>query len=368
MKRFRVGVIIGTRPEAIKLAPVIQILRADPQFSVVTVLTSQHRDMVRPLLRLFKIKWDVDLKVMKHGQTLSELSSRLCDKLGKLFSRSHFDAVLVQGDTSTAFVGGLCAFYHKIPVGHVEAGLRSHRMYSPFPEEINRSLLGRIATWNFAPTKLSATNLKAEGVASQKIYRVGNTVVDALKWMIPRIQVKPVVRLKKGEKLVLITCHRRENFGKPMKQIVEAIRTLAVNHPQIRFVFPVHPNPNVASAVVPKLSDISNVSLIKPLRYDQFLDLLQRACLVLSDSGGVQEESTGLGKPVLVLRTETERPEGIQAGTLKIVGVKCEAIVREAQKLLKNPRPYTRKNRVSNVFGDGHSSKRIRDILSKALR
>jgi UDP-N-acetylglucosamine 2-epimerase (non-hydrolysing) len=367
MKRFRVGVIIGTRPEAIKLAPVIQALNASPRFSVVTILTSQHRDMVRPILRSFKIQCDVDLKVMKHRQTLSELSSRLCSALGNLFSRSHFDAVLVQGDTSTAFFGGLCAFYHKIPVGHVEAGLRSHNNYSPFPEEVNRSLLGRIATWHFAPTKLSASNLRSENIHPKKIYQVGNTIVDALKWMAPRIRVKPVVRLKKGEKLILITCHRRENFGKPMEQIADAIRMLAVKNPQMRFVLPVHPNPHVVSVVVPRFSKVPNICLTKPLDYDQFLDLLRKAYLVLSDSGGVQEESTALGKPVLVLRTETERPEGIQAGALKLVGVKYDVILKEAQRVLRDAQVYKRMTRASNVFGDGRSAGRIRDILCKSL-
>lgn len=367
MKRFRVGVIVGTRPEAIKLAPVIKALSVSPKFSVVTILTSQHRDMVRPVFRSFKIKCDIDLKVMQHGQTLSELSSRLCSKLGNLFSKSHFDAVLVQGDTSTAFFGGLCAFYHKIPVGHVEAGLRSHNSYSPFPEEVNRSLLGRIATWHFAPTKLAASNLKAEGVLPRQIYQVGNTIVDALKWMAPRIRVKPVIRLKKDEKLILITCHRRENFGKPIKQIADAIRTLAVKNPHLRFLLPVHPNPHVVSVVVPRLSKIPNICLTKPLDYDQFLDALQKSYLVLSDSGGVQEESTALGKPVLVLRTETERPEGIQAGALKLVGVEYHKILKEAGKLLSNPKAYKRMTRASNVFGDGRSAVRIRSILCKSL-
>jgi UDP-N-acetylglucosamine 2-epimerase (non-hydrolysing) len=372
MKKFRVAVIVGTRPEAIKMAPVIRAVKASRRLEAITICTSQHRHMVHQIFRSFGIRDYHDLEVMRKSQTLWDLAGRLATKLGRFFAENPMDAVLVQGDTSSAFFGGLCAYYHRIPVGHVEAGLRTGNPYFPFPEEMNRTLLGSVATWHFAPTRDAVKRLTREGVPRQTIHVTGNTVVDALRWMAPRCNDAWVKRLlgraNIGRKLILVTCHRRESLGPPMRSVAEAIAEVArVHSNDAAVLFPVHPNPAVRAAVMPVLEKLPNVVLCEPLDYDHFLACLKCAWLVISDSGGVQEEATALGKPVLVLRTETERQEGVRAGALKLVGTNKARIVRETTRLLEDSRAYARMSRASNVFGDGKAARRIVRILESSL-
>ncbi len=353
------------------MAPVIQALSQSSVLLPVTITTSQHRQMVRQIFHSFGVRAAHDLRVMRKSQNLWDLSARLVSSLGRLFARQRMDAVLVQGDTSTALFGGLCAFYHKIPVGHIEAGLRTGNCYAPFPEEMNRTLLGSLAAWHFAPTDKAARQLRREGVPSSSIFVTGNTVVDALRWMAPRCSEAPLRKLIGAEalrkRMILVTCHRRESLGEPMRAVASALATLARTNPDVVILFPVHPNPAVRSVVMPVLESVANVVLCEPLDYDQFLSCLKHAFFVVSDSGGVQEEATALGKPVLVLRTETERQEGVTAGALKLVGTDEHRIVRESQRLLLDARAYRRMGRASDVFGDGDASKRIVEILEEAL-
>jgi UDP-N-acetylglucosamine 2-epimerase (non-hydrolysing) len=338
----------------------------------VTISTSQHRHMVHQIFRSFDIRDYHDLQVMRRSQTLWDLSSRLAAKLGRFLEANPVAAVLVQGDTSSAFFGGLCAFYHKIPVGHVEAGLRTGNSYSPFPEEMNRTLLGSLATWHFAPTPEAVKGLRREGVPRETIYLTGNTVVDALRYMAPRCGDAPLKKLigpvAATRRLILVTCHRRENLGAPMKAIAQGIARLAKTHSEVTVLFPVHPNPAVREVMVPELKPAPNVVLCEPLDYDRFLACLKHAYLVISDSGGVQEEATALGKPVLVLREETERQEGVKAGALKLVGTDAKQIERAATRLLADPRAYARMCQASHVFGDGRAAQRIVRILERSLR
>jgi UDP-N-acetylglucosamine 2-epimerase (non-hydrolysing) len=368
-KKKTVAVVVGTRPEAVKLAPVIRALGLSKKIKPLTINTCQHHEMVRQIFTDFGIRSDVELNVMRPRQTLWGLTARVSQTLGDFFTEHPVDAVLVQGDTTSAFVGGLCAFYHKIPVGHVESGLRSGDMYSPFPEELNRSMLGRLSTWHFAPTEHSRKLLLREAVEPSRIHMVGNTVVDAVHWITRRPQFRrKLAPHRPGDpRLVLITCHRRENLGEPMAAVSRAIRRLALRHADCHFLFPVHPNPAVREVVMPILKDIPNVELTSPMDYEDFLARLVRCHLVLSDSGGIQEEGTSLGKPVLLLRRETERPEGIHAGVVKMVGTDEERIYRNGHKLLSSQEAWSAMARGSKVFGDGKSSARIVSILEKAL-
>ena len=368
--RLPVGVIVGTRPEAVKLAPVIRALAQSRTLRPVTINTCQHRHMVAQILADFGIASDFHLDVMRPRQTLAGLTSRLAQAMGDFFAHHKIRAILVQGDTTSAFVGGLCAFYHKIPVGHVEAGLRSGDMYSPFPEEINRRMLGVLATWHFAPTNRSRDALLAENTAPRSIHVCGNTVVDALHYMIRRLKVPGQTRERSAHqrRLVLITCHRRENLGAPMASVARAVERLALAHPDTDFVLPVHPNPAVREVIAPVLRSLRNVRLTEPMDYDEFLSHLVRAHIVLSDSGGVQEEATSLGKPVLLLRRETERPEGIEAGVVKMTGTDEDRIYNFAHKLLTSRKAWAAMARGSKVFGDGKSSRRIVTILERSLR
>ena len=371
MKRQHIAVIVGTRPEAVKMAPVIRALAKSKTLKPITVSTSQHQQMTHQILGSFGVKVDHDLRVMRKGQTLWDLSGRLVVKLGRFFEANQVAAVLVQGDTTSAFFGGLCAFYHKIPVGHIEAGLRTHEMYSPFPEEMNRTLLGAVATWHFPPTQDAVRRLRAENIAAETIFLTGNTVVDALRWMVPRCSDGPLRKLigaaAMKKKLILVTCHRRESLGKPMAAVAGAIAKVARENADTVVLFPVHPNPAVRRTVMPLLENLPNVVLCEPLDYDTFLSCLKHAYLVLSDSGGVQEEATALGKPVLVLRESTERQEGVKAGALKLVGTDAKLIVRESNRLLRVPAAYKRMCRASDVFGDGRSAERIVKVLEQAL-
>jgi len=327
--------------------------------------------MVTQIFDSFGIEADHELRVMRKSQTLSELSGRLATKLGNFLEANKVGAVLVQGDTSSAFFGGLSGYYHQLPVGHVEAGLRTGNRYAPFPEEMNRTLLAAIATWHFAPTKEASKRLLREGVPASTIYLTGNTVVDALRWMAPRCSDAPLKRIlgprHSAKHLILVTCHRRESLGRPMQDVAAGLAELARRNPDSTILFPVHPNPAVRRAVVPRLKRLPNVVLCEPLGYHQFLSCLKHAYLVISDSGGVQEEATALGKPVLVLREETERQEGVRAGALKLVGTDAKKIVREAERLLRSRAAYRRMSQASDVFGDGHSAARIVKIVERSL-
>lgn len=364
-----IAVVLGTRPEAIKLAPVARRLQSSESLQPYVICTSQHGEMAASTLRRFDLQPDLDLQVMQPRQSLHGLTAVLASRLGKALQEREVDAVLVQGDTTTAMVGGLCGFYHRIPVGHVEAGLRSHDRYSPFPEEMNRSLLGRMATWHFAPTDFSATQLLRENIDRESIHVAGNTVVDALEWMIQRKSSRPLpAGVEDGRsRMILVTCHRRENHGLPLRSVALAVRHLADGHSDVRIVLPLHPNPAVREAVLPVLEGSPRITVCEPLDHEDFLALLQRAYFVLSDSGGVQEEATALGKPVLVLREETERPEGVEAGTLRLVGTDTPRILREAEILLNDADAYRAMSRGSGVFGDGHAADRIAGVLERHL-
>lgn len=371
VKKGRVAVIVGTRPEAIKMAPVIQALRESRWLEPMTVCTSQHRHMVHQIFRSFGIREFHDLQVMRQSQSLWDLAGRLAAKLGRFFVQHPAAAVLVQGDTSSALFGGLCAFYHKISVGHVEAGLRTGNRYFPFPEEMNRTMLASVATWHFAPTGDAVKRLVSECVPRASIFRTGNTVVDALRWMAPRCQDRPLKRLLGPEnfrrKLLLVTCHRRESLGAPMRNVAAALAEVAQGSEGAAILFPLHPNPAVRACVKPFLSHLTNVVLCEPLDYEHFLGALKHAHIVVSDSGGVQEEATALGKPVLVLRKETERQEGVRAGALRLVGTNKEWIAGEILRLLGNRRAYDRMAKASSVFGDGKAARRIVGVLEGAL-
>jgi len=368
----RISIILGTRPEAIKLAPVIRALREQSGFESRVCVTSQHREMLRQTLEAFEIKPDVDLDLMQANQTLADLTSRAISGLDHYFEHERPEVVLVQGDTTTVFAAALAAFYHRIRVGHVEAGLRTGDKYSPFPEEINRVLTTRLADYHFAPTALAKENLLAEGVPGARIYLTGNTVIDALEFALRKVRQNPpeVPGLPEhwlegcgAKPLVLITGHRRENFGAGFESICQAIAELAERFPETAFVYPVHLNPNVREPVFRRLSGRPNVFLIQPLGYLPFVALMDRATLILTDSGGVQEEAPSLGKPVLVMRNTTERPEAIAAGSARLIGTQSEQILAGVSTLLTDPQAYAAMARPMNPYGDGQAAARIVQIL-----
>lgn len=364
----KIAVIFGTRPDTIKLAPVILALQKESKlFKVVCIATAQHRKMLDQVLDVFKIKPDYDLNVMKQNQSLAELTKNTIQALDEVLVKEQPDMVLVQGDTSTTFVGSLAAFYRKIPVGHVEAGLRTYDMMNPFPEEANRKLTGVLAELHFPPTETAKKALLREHVAKEKIFTTGNTVIDALKIAVKKNYtfsvpaVNEIIAQKK--KIVLLTMHRRENWGEPMKHACNAVKKLAVLYPDINFVFPVHLNPIVRDVVFPALGGIPNVKLIDPLDYLDFVNLIARSYLIITDSGGVQEEAPSLGKPVLVLRKVTERPEAVKFGTVKLVGEDEKKILYWAKRLLNNKTEYKKMASAVNPYGDGLSSKRTVQII-----
>lgn len=372
----KVAVIFGTRPEAIKLAPVILALKADKNFDCRVCVTAQHREMLDQVLQIFNIEPDHDLDLMRPDQTLAELTARAVQGLHDYFGEEKPHAVLVQGDTTTVFSGALAAFYHRIPVGHVEAGLRTGDLYSPWPEEANRLLTTRLARWHFAPTEVSRNNLLVENVRDDSIYVTGNTVIDALHLALERIGEKGVVvdglppflqpgRMAAQPRVVLITGHRRENFGSGFESICKAIAELARRYPDVHFVYPVHLNPRVRGPVdrILRVLPYSNVHLIGPLEYLPFVALMSRAHVVLTDSGGVQEEAPSLGKPVLVMRDTTERPEAVEAGTVRLVGTAFDTIVGSLAELLDSEEAYNRMAKAVNPFGDGNAAGRIVEIL-----
>jgi UDP-N-acetylglucosamine 2-epimerase (non-hydrolysing) len=371
MSAPKVLVVFGTRPEAIKLFPVVQALQAQGGLTVRTCVTAQHRGLLDQVLTIAGIVPDVDLDVMTPGQSLDELTARLLTGLGRVFDAEKPDRVLVQGDTATAMVGALAAYYRKIPVGHVEAGLRSGDIYQPWPEEVNRRIVAPIADQHFAPTETAAEALRRENVDPATIHVTGNTVIDALHATCARIAADPslasgldaIAERFAGKRLVLVTTHRRENFGDGMAGIADAISRIAAR-PDTAVLFPMHPNPNVVSVMDRMLGDRPNICRIDPLDYPHFIRALGMAEIVLSDSGGVQEEAPALGKPVLVMRETTERPEGIAAGTAKLVGTDPDRIVSEISTLLDVPHAYSAMARAHNPFGDGHAAERIAGIVA----
>lgn len=370
--RLKIMPIFGTRPEAIKMFPVIHALRAMPQIDAMVCVTAQHRAILDQVLDLADIKPDIDLDLMQSDQTLDMLMSRLILGLGTILDREKPDRVLVHGDTLTTMAASISAYFRKIPVGHVEAGLRSGNIYSPWPEEVNRRVTGVIADLNFAPTQTAADALRAENVANDKIFVTGNTVIDALLATSKIIAcdkslasgLDNVCKRFKGKKIVAVTSHRRENFGEGMENIALAIADLA-RHPEVAIVFPIHPNPNVRPAMERHLAKFENVALIEPLDYPHFVRLLGMAYLVLTDSGGVQEEAPSLGKPVLVMRDTTERPEGIAAGTALLVGTDRTRIMNEVIYLIDNVEAYDAMAKSHNPYGDGTAGKQIVEIIAK---
>jgi UDP-N-acetylglucosamine 2-epimerase (non-hydrolysing) len=368
---MRVLAVFGTRPEAIKMAPVVNALRADPFFETRICVTAQHRQMLDQVLELFSIKPDFDLDLMKPGQDLSDITSQVLMGMRSVFAQWKPDIVLVHGDTTTTLATSLSAYYARLRVGHVEAGLRTHDKYAPWPEELNRRLAGSIADLHFAPTQRSHDNLVAEGVRPDTIEVTGNTVIDALLGIADRVRTDAPMRsrfealfsfLKEGQRLILVTGHRRENFGAGFEAICQALADIA-GRGDVQVVYPVHLNPNVQEPVRRILSGLPNVHLLEPLDYLPFVYLMARCHLLITDSGGVQEEAPSLGKPVLVMRDTTERPEAVDAGTVKLVGTDRATIVREAFRLLDDPSAYEAMTRAHNPYGDGHAAARIRDRL-----
>ena len=361
MSDIKVMTIFGTRPEAIKMAPLALELQRRPGIQALCCVTAQHREMLDSVLNIFKLKPDYDLNIMKQGQDLYDVTARILTGMRNILQEVQPDLVLVHGDTTTSTASALAAFYRQIPVGHVEAGLRTHNIYSPWPEEINRQITGRIATWHFSPTALSRNNLLQEGVNEKQIRITGNTVIDAMAYTVRGEQfVSDELRqVDFSRRVIAMTCHRRENYGQPMRNIFTAVRRLALNYPDVEIVYPVHLSPVVRECVFPILGGHDRIHLIDPVDVEEMHNLIARCYMVMTDSGGLQEEAPALGKPVLVMRRETERPEAIAAGTAKLAGVDPDEIVRLASELLDDPAAYAGMAKAVNPYGDGHASERI---------
>ena len=378
----KIMLVFGTRPEAIKMAPLVKAFQADSDhFETIVCVTGQHRQMLDQVLSLFEITPDYDLDIMKQGQDLFDITSRVMLGMRDVLEKAKPDVVLVHGDTTTSTASALASFYKQIPVGHIEAGLRTHNIYSPWPEEMNRQITGRIAKYNFAPTPLSRKNLLAENVADADIIVTGNTVIDALHYVVEKInssdEIKAelssvllksgydVSRLANGKKLVLITGHRRENFGDGFISMCSAIKSLNEKYPDVDFVYPMHLNPNVRKPIKEVFGDKApeNMFFIEPLDYLPFVFLMEKSYMLLTDSGGVQEEAPGLGKPVLVMRDTTERPEAVDAGTVKLVGTNYDKIVGEVSELIDNPKSYDSMSKAVNPYGDGKACGRVLDTF-----
>ena len=376
--------VFGTRPDAIKMAPLVKEFQKFPkEFETIVCVTGQHREMLDQVLRIFEIRPDYDLDIMQQGQDLYDVTARVLTGMRDVLKEAQPDVVLVHGDTTTSTASALAAFYQQIPVGHIEAGLRTHNIYSPWPEEMNRLITGRIATYHFSPTPLSRQNLLAEGIKEEAITVTGNTVIDALYWVVEKIKNNKVLsvelgsflktagydvnRLNDNRRLVLITGHRRENFGDGFIHMCLAIKNLVEKYPQVDFVYPMHLNPNVRKPIHEVFGETTadNMFFIEPLEYLSFVYLMEKSTLVLTDSGGIQEEAPGLGKPVLVMRDTTERPEALEAGTVKLVGTDYDKIVSEVSALLDDPMYYDRMSKAVNPYGDGKACGRIMEFLNK---
>lgn len=358
--------VVGTRPEAIKMAPVILALKKEPWAQVRVLATAQHRHMLDQVLNFFDIEPDIDLDIMRPNQALTTLTARLLLDLDDVLLAEKPDVVLVQGDTTTVMTVALACFYHRIPIGHVEAGLRTWDMHNPFPEEANRVIAGRLARWHFAPTESSKQNLLREGITGDAITVTGNTVIDALL-MTAKKDLELGIDIDQSKRLILITSHRRENFGEPFRNICRALHTLAERNPNVQFLYPVHPNPNVKDVAHQMLGASANIHLCEPLDYAPFVAAMQRSYLIISDSGGVQEEAPALGKPVLVLRDETERPEAVDQQVVKLVGSDYDRIVGETQRLLDDETAYRAMSRGISPYGDGRGAERIIKVLKANL-
>jgi len=379
MTKKKIMLVFGTRPEAIKMAPLVHALQAVPeQFHILVCVTAQHREMLDQVLHMFEIKPDVDLNIMKQGQDLFDITASILIGMRKVLETKQPDAILIHGDTTTTLATAIASFYAGLPVGHVEAGLRTNNLYAPFPEEFNRQVASKITKWHFAPTTVSRDNLIAEGVSSNSITVTGNTVIDALHLVLERINSDSKRRITldnklneslffkwKNKKFVLVTGHRRENFGFGFLQICSAIQELAKLYPLVHFIYPVHLNPNVFKPVNEILAGLKNVHIIKPLEYEPFIYLLKHAYMVLTDSGGIQEEAPSLGKPVLVMREVSERPEAVNAGIVKLVGTNKVKIVDNISLLLDDAVYYQKMAQAHNPYGDGNACARIIDVLKK---
>lgn len=364
---LKVMTVFGTRPEAIKMAPVVKALEAAPDMEPIVTVTAQHREMLDQVLHLFHIKPDYDLNIMSQGQTLYDVTTRALMGLKDVLEKAKPDVVLVHGDTTTTFAGALASYYQEIPVGHVEAGLRTGNIYSPFPEEMNRKLTGSIATYHFAPTDSSEANLLKENVNPKAVYVTGNTVIDALQKVVRPDYVFEEDLLNQldydNRRIILMTTHRRENLGEPLRHVYRAIRQLVEEFDDVEIVFPVHKNPKVRQIVKEELGHVDRIHLIEPLEYEPFTNLMARSYLLLTDSGGVQEEAPALGKPVLVLRNTTERPEAVTAGTVVLVGTDQDKVYEEARLLLADQTAYHKMSNAVNPYGDGQASRRIIEAL-----
>jgi UDP-N-acetylglucosamine 2-epimerase (non-hydrolysing) len=356
--------VFGTRPEAIKMCPLVNELKRRTGIHTVVCVTGQHRQMLDQVLDVFNVTPDYDLSIMTERQTLFDITARVLVDIKAVLEKAKPDAVLVHGDTTTSFAAALATYYLQIPVGHVEAGLRTHNLYSPFPEEFNRQGVDILASWYFAPTQLSRQNLLDEGKQSQNIYVTGNTGIDALQTTIREDYAHPQLDWAKDSRLILITAHRRENLGTPMQHMFRAIRRIVDDFPDVKALYPIHSNPLVREVARAELADCERIRLIEPLDVLDFHNFLARSHLVLTDSGGIQEEAPSLGKPVLVMRDTTERPEGVAAGTLKLVGTSEEVVYETCRNLLEDTLAYHAMSEISNPYGDGHASERIADVLS----
>lgn len=363
MKKKKIMIVFGTRPEAIKMCPLVNELKKRKSLNIVVCVTGQHRQMLDQVLKAFSVLPDYDLAIMKNNQTLFDVTTNILEHIKKVLEKEHPNIVLVHGDTSTTFVTALACFYLQIPVGHVEAGLRTYNIWSPYPEEFNRQAVSIISQFNFVPTELSKQNLLNEGKKEETIYITGNTAIDALKTTVRYDYTHPELKWASDSKLILLTAHRRENLGEPMKHMFCAIKRVMEEHPDTKVIYPIHMNPAIREIANMILGDNERIHIIDPLDVLDFHNFQARSHLILTDSGGIQEEAPSLGKPVLVMRDTTERPEGIKAGTLKLVGTSEENIYTEFCKLLTNESAYNKMAHASNPYGDGHACERIADIL-----
>ena len=366
---IKVMSIFGTRPEAIKMAPIVlEMAKHRGEIESLVCVTAQHREMLDSVLDTFGITPDYDLNIMKKGQTLDSITGTILDGLNGILEKESPDLVLVHGDTTTTFASALSAFYHRIPVGHVEAGLRTHNLYSPYPEEANRQMVGNLAELHFTPTMQSLKNLLQENKDPEKIFVTGNTAIDALKTTVKKEYDSPVLQWAGDHRIILLTAHRRENWGEPLRRVFTAVNRITEKYPDVRVIYPCHLNPTVRGMADEMFGGNDHVQVIEPLEVTDFHNLIRRSYLVLTDSGGIQEEGPSLGKPVLVVRETTERPEGVEAGTLKLVGTSTENIIRQVSRLLEDEVEYERMSRAENPYGDGHASEKIVSAILRYFR